>query len=332
MADEAQAVLLVVEVDGGAIRSTSRELFAVGRDLAAASGGSLVTALIGYDVGGAVDAAAALGADRVLVIDAPALAHFTVDAYARGLEHAIDAVSPAVVLLPGSTSGRDLAPFVAMRRGAPCLVDCLRLALDGDDVVATRPVYQGKLLTDVRAKRVTPVFATLRSGIFAAPEPQGGRSAATTTLDVALGPADLRVTVTGTAQAPAGPTNLEQAKTVIVGGRGLGEADKFALVEDLAGALGGAVGATRAVTDLGWRPHYEQVGQTGKTVAPELYVGLAVSGAVQHTVGMRGSGTIVAINRDPAAPIFKIADFGIVGDVFELEPRLAARIRALRGD
>lgn len=331
MADMAQGVLLVVEVDGGVIRPTSRELFGVGRALADASGGSLVAVMIGHNVSDTTDAAD-LGADRVVVADAPGLASFTVDGHARALEQAVESVNPAIVLLPGSTSGRDLAPFVAMRRGVPCLVDCLRLALDGEDVVATRPVYQGKLLTDVRARRASPVFATLRAGAFAAPEPQAGRATETTALNVEIGPGDIRVAVTGTAEAPAGPTNLEQAKTVVVGGRGLGEADKFALVDDLAAALGGAVGATRAVTDLGWRPHYEQVGQTGKTVAPDLYVGLAVSGAVQHTVGMRGSGTIVAINRDPAAPLFKIADFGIVGDVFELEPRLAARIRALRGE
>lgn len=332
MADRTRSVLLVVETDGGEIRPTSRELFGVGRDLADASGTSLAAVVIGSGVAVAGQSAAALGADHVLLADALELAQFTVGAYTRALEQAIASAGPWCVLLPGSTSGRDLAPYVATRSGGPCLVDCLRLSVDGDDVVATRPVYQGKLLTDIRAKRDATVFATIRTGAFAAPEPKAGRAAETTALELAFAPGDLRVTVTGTAEAPPGPTNLEQAMTVVVGGRGLGEADKFSLVEDLADALGGAVGATRAVTDLGWRPHYEQVGQTGKTVSPELYVGLAVSGAVQHTVGMRGSGTIVAVNRDAAAPIFKLADFGIVGDVFEIEPRLAARIRALRGE
>ncbi|MDI3341928.1 MAG: electron transfer flavoprotein subunit alpha/FixB family protein [Sphaerobacter sp.] len=331
MTDGASGVLLAVETRDGAIRETSKELFGLGRTLAGELGGPLGAVVLGSGVEAAAREAAALGADRVLVADAPELAAFTVDAYAKALDAAIDATQPRIVLLAGTTAGRDLAPFLAMRREAACLVDCVRLAWQDGAWVGTRPVYQGKLLTEVRAPGDGLTFATIHAGAVAAPEPDPGRISETTPLPLQFAPGEIRVTVTDLVQAPAGPTNLEQAEVVVVGGRGLGEAANFRLAEELAEVLGGAVGATRAVTDLGWRPHYEQVGQTGKTIAPKLYIGLGVSGAVQHTVGIRGSETIVAINRDPDAPIFKMADFGVVGDVHEIAPKLAAKLRAVRG-
>jgi electron transfer flavoprotein alpha subunit len=327
----ASGVLLVVETRDGAIRETSRELFGIGRTLASETGGSLAAVVLGSGLDAAASEAATLGADRVLVADAPELAAFTVDAYAKAVDAAIDATSPAIVLLAGTTAGRDLAPFLATRRDAAYLVDCVRLARQDGAWVGTRPVYQGKVLTEVRAAGDGLTFATIHAGAFAAPEPDAGRTAETTALELNFAPGEIRVTVKDLVQAEAGPSNLEQAEVVVVGGRGLGEAANFKLAEDLASVLGGAVGATRAVTDLGWRPHYEQVGQTGKTIAPKLYIGLGVSGAVQHTVGIRGSDTIVAINRDPDAPIFKMADFGIVGDVQEIAPKLTEKLRAVRG-
>lgn len=332
MTDGENGILLVIETSDGAIRATSLELFGAGRGLADEAGGPLVGVLIGHDLGPAVDQAARLGADRVLVADAPGLAQYTTDGYARAVEAAIEIVHPAAVLLAGTTSGRDVAPFLAAKRGAAHLVDCMRVSRAGGAFTGVRPVYQGKLLSEVRVSGGTsPVFVTVHAGAFAPPEPRAERPAEISPLEVGFALADIRVEVAGMVQAPAGPTNLEAAAVVVVGGRGLGEAANFSYVEELAAVLDGAVGATRAVTDLGWRPHYEQVGQTGKTVAPSLYIGLGVSGAVQHTVGMRGSETIVAINRDPDAPIFKLADFGIVGDVFEIAPKLTQRLRELRG-
>lgn len=324
-------VLLVVETKGGAIRDSSRELFGIGRSLAGDLGGQLVAVVIGEGVDAAASEAAELGADLVLVADAPELAGFTVDGSAKVVEAALEKAGAGMVLLAGTTSGRDLAPFLATRHEAPYLVDCLKIARDGDAWVATRPVYQGKLLTEVRAEGAPLAFATLHAGAFEAPQPEAGRTAETTALDVSFAPDDIRVTVKDLVQAPAGPTNLEAAEVVVIGGRGLGEAENFSLVEELADVLDGAVGATRAVTDLGWRPHYEQVGQTGKTIAPKLYISLGVSGAVQHTVGIRGSETIVAINRDPDSPIFKMADFGIVADLFEVAPKLTEKLREVRG-
>jgi electron transfer flavoprotein alpha subunit len=236
------------------------------------------------------------------------------------------------VLLSGTTAGRDLAAFESGKRGTAHLVDAVKVELDGDEIVVRRPVYQAKLLTEARAKLGEPVFVTVRSGSYAAPEADEGRTVDVETLDVALDQLATRVNVVELLESKAGSANLEAADIVVIGGRGLGEASNFPLAEQLADAFGGAVGATRAVTDLGWRPHYDQVGQTGRVIAPKLYVGVGVSGAVQHTVGMRGSENVVAINRDPDAPIFKLADFGIVGDLFEVVPLLIERLKATRGN
>lgn len=331
VADGTQGVLVVAEAPGGSMRASSQELFSVGRSLADNLQGSLTAVVVGHELGSAPADAAELGADRVLLADSPDLASFTVEGFATAIDAAINAGSPSLVLLAGTTSGRDVAPFLATGRQAPYLADCTQLSVEGGAVTAVRPVYQGKFLTEVHTERGGLTFATIRGGAFPVPERQSGRSAETSPLDLSLNPDSFRVTVKDLVQPPAGPTNLTAADVVVVGGRGLGEADNFKLVEEVAAALGGAVGATRAVTDLGWRPHYEQVGQTGKTISPQLYIGLAVSGAVQHTVGMRASDTIVAINRDADAPIFKLADFGIVGDVFEIAPLLAERLRAVTG-
>ncbi len=326
-----ERVLVVVETVGSEARPASLELFGAGRPLADRLGGELVGLVIGSGVQGVAELAGRLGADRVLLADDPALGEPVAARAARAVEAAIAASDPALILLPATTLGRDVAPLLAARYGAAHLVNCLRIEVDDETVRVTRPVYQDKLLTTVRAPRSQRVFVTVRSGAFAVPEAQPGRQVPIQSLAVSLTDADRAVVVTQLVEKPKGMTNLENAPIVVVGGRGLGSAENFRLVEELAAALDGAVGCTRAVSDLGWRPHYEQIGQTGKNVRPKLYLGVGVSGAVQHTVGMRGSDTIVVINRDPNAPLVKMADFAIVGDLFEIVPRLTKRLRELRG-
>ncbi len=326
-----ERVLVVVETVGSEARPASLELFGAGRPLADRLGGELVGLVIGSGVQGVAELAGRLGADRVLLADDPALGEPVAARAARAVEAAIAASDPALILLPATTLGRDVAPLLAARYGAAHLVNCLRIEVDDETVRVTRPVYQDKLLTTVRAPRSQRVFVTVRSGAFAVPEAQPGRQVPIQSLAVSLTDADRAVVVTQLVEKPRGMTNLENAPIVVVGGRGLGSAENFRLVEELAAALDGAVGCTRAVSDLGWRPHYEQIGQTGKNVRPKLYLGVGVSGAVQHTVGMRGSDTIVVINRDPNAPLVKMADFAIVGDLFEIVPRLTKRLRELRG-
>ncbi|HEU4793772.1 MAG TPA: electron transfer flavoprotein subunit alpha/FixB family protein [Nitrolancea sp.] len=327
MLNEPNGVLIAVETIDGEIRPASRELFAIGRCLASDSGGSLVAVIIGSDTGEAVNDVTALGADRILVASAPELARFTVDGYARTIDTAIATIRPEIVLLAGTTAGRDIAAFLAGRHRAAHLADCLRIECLDTRIVGIRAVHRGKFLTRVRAPRGRLTFATVRPTAYPVPEPSAGEPVLVESLDTRFALGEIRTTITRQQPAGGGPSSLDTAAVVVVGGRGLGEAGHFHLIEELAAILGGAIGVTGPVTDLGWRPDHERVGQTGRSIAPRLYIGIGVSGAVQHLAGMRGSGTVIAINQDPEAPIFKVADFGIVGDLFEIVPRLIERLR-----
>jgi electron transfer flavoprotein alpha subunit len=245
---------------------------------------------------------------------------------AAALTRGIEAADPAVVLVPGTTAGRDYAPLVAARLGAGLAADCVSFAVENGALVATRPVLGGRALTRVRFPGGGPSMVTVRSGSFAKAE-SGLTEPIVERLEVTLSPDDQRASLVETTPKGTGASRLDSADVVVSGGRGLKEPAQFAIVEELAEAFGAAVGATRAVVDAGWRPHHEQIGQTGRTVSPRLYVAVGISGAVQHNVGMQGSDYIVAINRDPDAPIFKIASFGIVGDLFEIVPALSAEVR-----
>jgi electron transfer flavoprotein alpha subunit len=269
------------------------------------------------------------GLDRLLVVDDPRLAGLATESAAAVLARAIGEVEPSVVLVPGTTSGRDYGPTVAARLGVGVAADCVGFAVEDGALVAVRPLLGGRVMTAVSVLTGGPAIATVRPGSFTPAEPIGEAPGAEA-LVVELSERDRRVTVRGTAAKEKGPTDLEAAKTIVSGGRGLKEPANFRLVEELAEALGGAVGATRAVVDAGWRPHHEQIGQTGRTVRPRLYVAVGISGAVQHNVGMQASDYIVAINRDPDAPIFKVAAFGIVGDLFEVVPAILAELGAAR--
>ncbi len=312
MTDSKKNVLVVTETSDGDLRPVSLELVTAGKHVAAATGGSVIALVMGSGINAATAALSGAGVDQVLVADDTRLAHFTSESATAVLVAAIQHVSPGIVLIPGTTSGRDFAPRAAARLGVGLAADCVDLSVEDGNLVAIRPVLGGKVQTAVRMPGSHPQMATVRPGSFEKAA-SGGGNAPTEQLSVALSPDDLRVTVTGTAEAEAGTASLDSASVIVAGGRGLKEPDKFSLIEDLAGALNAAVGASRAVVDAGWRPHHEQVGQTGRTVSPKLYIAVGISGAVQHLVGMQGSETIVAINRDPDAPIFKIASFGIVG-------------------
>jgi electron transfer flavoprotein alpha subunit len=321
-------VLVVGEAGAdGSPRPISWEMLTAARQVASELDGGNVTGLyIGSGISEAARTWASGGADRVLIADGEAFAGLMPSTGAAALTRAIEVTNPAVVLVPGTTAGRDYAPLVAARLGAGLAADCVSFAVEDGVFVATRPVLGGRALTRVTFPGGGPGMATVRSGSFAKAEP-GVTEPIVEMLDVALTPDDLRVSLVETAPKGTGASRLDAADVVVSGGRGLKEPAHFAIVEDLAEAFGAAVGATRAVVDAGWRPHHEQIGQTGRTVSPRLYVAVGISGAVQHNVGMQGSDYIVAINRDPDAPIFKIASFGIVGDLFEVVPALATEVR-----
>jgi electron transfer flavoprotein alpha subunit len=321
-------VLVVGEVGtNGSARPISWEMLTAARQVARGLGSGNVTGLlIGAGIADLARTWASGGADRVLIADGERFAGLMPSAAAAALTRAIAAADPAVVLVPGTTAGRDYAPLVAARLGTGLAADCVSFAVENGALSAVRPVLGGRALTRITFPGQGPAMATVRSGSFAKAEP-GLTEPVVEMLDVALTQEDQRVSLVETTTKGTGASRLDLAEVVVSGGRGLKEPAHFELVEELADAFGAAVGATRAVVDAGWRPHHEQIGQTGRTVSPRLYVAVGISGAVQHNVGMQGSDYIVAINRDPDAPIFKIASFGIVGDLFDVVPALTAEVR-----
>jgi electron transfer flavoprotein alpha subunit len=321
-------VLIVAEAGGAGIRPASFELVTAGKLVAEGLGGPLTVLLMGSGVADGARLLATCGVDRVLLVDDERLRHLPVDAATAVVAQVVGELTPAAVLIPATTAGIEYGPRVAARLDIGMASDCIGFTVEDGAVVAIRPVLGGRVQTAVKLDPRQPQMATVRLGSFDAavasgsgPEPEP--------FPVTLAEKDLTIHVTGVAEKGAtGGVALDQAAVIVGGGRGLREPKNFALVEELAAALGGAVAATRAVTDAGWRPHHEQVGQTGRTVSPRLYIAVGVSGAVQHLVGVQGSDYIVAINRDPDAPIFKIASFGIVGDLFEVVPAIIAELKA----
>jgi electron transfer flavoprotein alpha subunit len=317
------SILVWIEQRDGQVRPLSREVLGAAAKLAETMGGPVV----GVCCAAADPGLASLGesgAQQVLLATDARFARYDADGCAAAVVAAIESVKPAAVLFAASAMGKDLAPRVAGRLGVGMASDCTALAVEGGALQATRPVFAGKAVQTLRFAK-SPAIATLRPKMFAAISATG--AAAVTPLALSLEPA--RARVVAMAEAGGGKVDLTEAEVIVAGGRGLKAAEHFALLEALAATLGGSVGASRAVVDAGWRPHSEQVGQTGKTVAPKLYIAAGVSGAIQHLAGMTSSRCIVAINKDPEAPIFKVADYGIVGDLFEVVPALTAAVEKL---
>jgi electron transfer flavoprotein alpha subunit len=318
------AIVVYCESREGRLRRPALEAVCEGRRLADASGGAVEAVVVGSGVVALAGELGAFGADVVHCFEQPDLAAYATEAHARALAQVASDVKPAAVLLPFTALGKDLAPRVAARLGAGLVSDCVGLRLEGGQLVARRPMYAGKAYATVRWSS-DPQMATLRPNVFPLGARQEGRAAEVVARSV---DASARARVREVKAAAVGKVELTEAQTIVAGGRGLRGPEHFPLVEELASALGGAMGASRAVVDAGWVEHQHQVGQTGKTVSPTLYVACGISGAIQHLAGMSSSKVIVAINKDPDAPIFKVADYGILGDLFEVLPRLTEAVRA----
>ena len=320
-------VLVVCEQQGGAFRKVSREGIAAARTIADAMGGSvdaLVLGAPGIDIAPANLGGA--GADRILVAADASFAHYSPDGYAAVIAAQAKSGSYAAVVFGATATGRDLAPRVAVRLDSPLAMDVVTVGVEGGKVVCARPVFAGKAGQSV-VFEASPALIAIRPNTFTPLE--AGKAG--TVEQVAAAPGETRVKVRELKAAAAGVLDVGEASIVVSGGRGMKGPENFHLIEDLAKSFGqAAVGASRAVVDAGWRPHHEQVGQTGKTVSPQLYVAVGISGAIQHLAGMRTAKVIVAINKDKDAPIFKVADYGIVGDAFEIVPALAAEVRKIR--
>lgn len=315
-------ILVVLETRDGLLRKGAAELLAAARRLADASGGKVHALICANGAVPRIDALGPAGADNVLTAIHDAFRNYCPDGIVATV--ASVAAQYRAVVISASATGKDLAPRIAARINAPCAMDVTAIEMLGDTIRAVRPVYAGKALQTLDLGGSTAVIA-VRPGAYAAAA--AGRSG--TPVSVTVPAFTKRLDVTGIRTSDKGSLDVAEARVVISGGRGLGDPKHFALLEELASAFGGeaAVGASRAVVDAGWAEHGVQVGQTGKTVSPELYIAVGISGAIQHLAGMRTAKVIVAINRDKDAPIFKVADYGIVGDLFEVVPALTAAVR-----
>jgi len=322
-------VLVWVDQFHGKALPVSWEALGVGRKIADARGVPLIAAVFGQGVDTVVAEAFHNGADKVVKCDDPTLAEFRLEPYVALLDKVIADQQPSVVLGGASTRGRELLAAAAADNNAGLLADVTELSDEGDSLKATRPVYAGKVLsTAVGSGGIQ--FATLRSRAFPAPTPDTSKSGEV----IAVGPVlseDQIATKIENFEETKGTVNLADARIIVSGGRGVGGPEGFGPIRELADVLGGAVGASRATVDAGWIPYAHQVGQTGKTVSPDLYIACGISGAIQHQAGMRTSKVIVAINKDPEAPIFKLARYGIVGDINKVVPALTQAFKTKLG-
>ena len=321
-------VLAVLEQRDGKLKRVSHEVLTVARTLADATGGSVDAIAIGAP-GVAVDGLGKFGADKVMLVGDAGLALYQAEPYAAAVAAAVGAGAGAsdysAVLVSATALGKDLGPRVAAKLGCALVADVTGLRYD-QGIVVTRPVYSGKAIYTLRVTAPLAVISIRPNAVSPVECDSKGAVQDVAVADQARG---TRATTIAVKQPERATLDVAEASVVVSGGRGLKDPEHFKLIEDLASAVGGAVGASRAVVDAGWRPHSEQVGQTGRTVSPDLYFAIGISGAVQHLAGMRTAKVIVAINKDPDAPIFKAADYGIVGDLFEIVPRLTEEIKKL---
>ena len=321
-------ILAFAEQREGKFKKSAFEVTQAARVIADKLSAELFVLVIGDNVENIAPELGAYGATRVSIVQDPRLHYYSTTAYAKIVAEAAQQFSIDTLFLPASQMGKDLASRVAAKLSAGVAADCIALEIHSGEIIAARPVYAGKALVDVKVTSAKKIF-TLRPNVFTA-SPTNGATPAVEKLNLQLTEDDFTSKVTGVKIAEGRP-DVTEASIIVSGGRGMKGPEHFHLVEKLADVLGAAVGASRAVVDAGWRPHDEQVGQTGKTVSPTLYIACGISGAVQHLAGMSSSKYIVAINKDKDAPIFQIADYGIVGDVFEILPSLTEELKKKLG-
>jgi electron transfer flavoprotein alpha subunit len=332
-------IFVWVEQFKGQPASASWEAVGAARHLADELGGSVTACIFGAPgvepgLESLAQEAISYGADTVLLTKDATLSDFRAEPQTALLAKAVRDAEPVALLIGATFRGRELGPALAAELNTGCIADCTALALDGDRMVATRPIYAGKLLSKCIIPERRPQIITIRARAFPKPEPDparvAGRSGEVIQLKPLMAEEDIVCKVTGFLEAEGG-VSLADASIIVSGGRGVGGPEGFEPVRELAQALGAATGASRAAVDAGWIPYEHQVGQTGKTVSPDLYIACGISGAIQHQAGMRTSKVIVAINKDPDAPIFKLAHYGIVGDLFKVVPALTAAFKEKLG-
>ncbi|OQX95398.1 electron transfer flavoprotein subunit alpha [candidate division KSB1 bacterium 4572_119] len=321
-------VYVITEQRNGAFRKVSFEVVSEARRLADELGTSVVAILLGSGVSGIGEELGQYGADKVLVADNEIFENYSAEGYTKTILETIKNVDPEIVLLPASILGKDLAPRLAANLAVGLASDCVKLSIESGKLEAQRPMYAGKVIADYHFNS-SPQLASLRPNIFPVLEPDSSKKAEVENVSVPVTKSDLKAIVKELLASEGGKIDISEADIIVSGGRGMKGAENFKILEELADLLGGAVGASRSAVDSDWRAHADQVGQTGKTVAPDLYIACGISGAIQHLAGMSSSKCIVAINKDPDAPIFQKADYGIVGDLFDVVPKLTEELKKI---
>ena len=318
----AQGVWTIAEQRDGEIRKITYELVSEGRRLADALGQELTVVLLGSNVKEKAAEFGPYGADKVLVADDSRLEPYTTDGYVSVISQLVKANEPGILLLGASVEGKDLAGRLAARLDVAMAQDCTAFAIENGNLVAIRPIYAGKAYAKVTFENSWPQMATARPKVMSIREPDPSKSAMVMDVTFTLNDADLKTKVVDVVKDESGKVDLTEADKIVSGGRGMKGPENYNILEALADVIGASVGASRSAVDAGWRPHVDQVGQTGKVVSPNLYVACGISGAIQHLAGMSTSKVIVAINKDADAPIFQKADYGVVGDLFDVVPAL----------
>jgi electron transfer flavoprotein alpha subunit len=328
-----RGVLVFAEQHRGRLKDCTLELLGAGQKLAGTLHQELAAALLGSEVETLCPILFAHGADKVYLLEDEELKQYQTEPYADALSGVITQYKPSIVLFGATTTGRDLAPRIAARLRTGLTADCTGLGIEDKTgfLLQVRPAFGGNIMATIKCANHRPQMATVRPKVMRKPVPDFSRRGKMIRIDGQIDSKSLRTRILQIIEAADQMANLEEAEIVVSGGRGLEKAENFHLLEELARVLGGAVGASRAAVDAGWKPHPFQVGQTGKTVCPKLYFACGISGAIQHLVGMQTSDIVVAINKDPEAPILKVADFAVVGDLFQVVPALIRAVRTLRG-
>lgn len=332
---DARNVWVFIEVVRGKIKGVSLELLGQGRKMADDLGEKLVAIIPGNEIEDFAKMAIHYGADEAIVVDQKELKDYSTDGYIKAMCTLIKKYNPAVLLIGATNNGRDLGPRVSSRMQTGLTADCTELGVDSETrlVKWTRPAFGGNLMATILCPDHRPQIGTVRPGVFKKPEEDTGRKGEIIHETVEFGPDEIRTRIVEViTEAGGADVNLEEAEIIVSGGRGVGGPEGFEVLKELADEIGAQIGASRAAVDSGWISSLHQVGQTGKSVGPKIYIACGISGAIQHVAGMSSSDVIIAINKDPDAPIFNIADYGIVGDLFEIIPELTKRIRSSKAE
>ena len=331
---EYKGVYVIAEEFEGKLRNVTLELLGQGKQLAEGIGDEVGAVLIGHNVKPLAQELIAHGAHKVYVYDDPKFEHYNTTAFTRALVHFFNEVKPNVYLVGATNIGRDLGPRVAHALQTGLTADCTNLFVDDDGktIVWTRPALGGNIMAEIVCRNDRPQMGTVRPNVFKKPEADPNATGEVIDMHVDLTEADFLTKFVELIKVGGNGIKIEEADIIVAGGRGMNGNEAFTgMLKELADVLGGAVGASRAAVDAGWIDALHQVGQTGKTVGPKIYIAAGISGAIQHLAGMSGSDCVIAINKDEDAPIFKVADYGIVGDAFEIVPKLTAAIKAAKG-